>query len=79
MNLLGDYLKKIESQEFLEIEKFGSLFYPDWNNLKKCLCPVCSRKLYPMRDKNLFYCRNKGHKRFVIHSHKVLKYKKKEV
>lgn len=73
---LSDYFqKKLES---IEIKYADSLFEPDWKMLLENRCPVCSTKLYRMRNKPRWNCKSKKNRHtFTISEEKLLDYKKK--
>lgn len=62
---------KYRENKFESVHKDGTLFELDLTISVKGTCPYCFRRLYEMRDKPFFYCRNKTHKRFLISKDKV--------
>ena len=55
----------------IKVESCGLLFEPDWYLAKEKICPYCHRRLYEMRSRPFWYCRNKTHKRFLINKDKI--------
>lgn len=63
-------LKKYQDLNYSEST---TLFMPDMRDaVVRHICPLCFRKLYEMRDKPLAYCKNRGHKRFIIAKSKLI-------
>lgn len=55
-----------------------SLFEPSKedivNALKKKLCPLCGRKLYPSRDGLIYRCKSKRRDKFIVRAEVLNKY-----
>lgn len=60
----------IQINEYLKTFKIHNpvtLFPPNFENLKKNLCPICNRKLYLTRDKKIARCKSKkSNDKFII-------------
>lgn len=70
----------LDKYKDIKIEHTGTLFELDLlGALKTKTCPYCFRKLYEMRSRPLWYCKNKQHKTFVVSSDKIKRHGKQEV
>ena len=49
-----------------------TLFEPDWKMLDLKRCPFCTLKLYPNRERTLFFCKSKKHRRFAVKGEKLI-------
>ena len=63
MKALSDYKFDISKYKFYTS---STLFPLDFSLLQKRKCPICYEKLYEMKNKPFFYCKNKQHKQFII-------------
>lgn len=71
---LSDYFENFLDK--LEIHYESALFRPDWSLLLQDRCPICTCKLYQMRNKPRWYCRSKKNKhRFTIPSDRLAEIK----
>ncbi len=60
---------EIDKENYLskfKVDSVGNLFGMDWETFnKEGRCPICTRKLYEMRNRPMRYCKNRLHKRFI--------------
>lgn len=62
----------LDKYKSLKYEAPVTLFAIDWWRAKEGICPICTCKLYEMRNGKFLYCRSKKHKRrFLISKDKV--------
>lgn len=65
MNIPLNYLDKFT------VNSMGTLFGPNWENLKIKCCPLCGKVLKQPLSKKIYFCPSKKHKGFVIRSEKL--------
>jgi hypothetical protein len=74
LNSSGKYQEPVMDKklEFKSVHENGTLFEVDTRLAVRGFCPLCLRRLYPMMNKPLYWCKNKQHKRFVIAKSKII-------